>query len=228
MGRRPGPQVRADHLFAARDSRARRARPRPQRQAEVRPRLRLLHSRPLPPPADCRTFCVTTAATAVRDPELHRRHQHRELLGRNQQVRRRTSGPWGSSTSTRTWTGRPDRPQARLCHGVRRGRSQQLDRTLAGFARTPNVGALPIGLGCETGRHAPGRGEHLELITLGGVKKKPLVLTIQESGGIGKTVEAGVKAVIDLLPVVSEYKGTLPAKHIMLGTIAAGQTGTAG
>jgi altronate hydrolase len=72
-------------------------------------------------------------------------------------------------------------------------------------------------------------GEHLELITLGGTKKKPLVLTIQESGGIGKTVEAGVQAVIDLLPTVSEYRRVqLPAKHIMLGTNCGGSDGNSG
>jgi altronate hydrolase len=108
---------------------------------------------------------------------------------------------------------------------------KQLDRTLAGFARHPNVGAyILIGLGCETGQamHLV-EGEHLELITLGGAKKKPLVLTIQESGGIAKTVEAGVKAVIDLLPVVSEYKRVqLPAKHIILGTNCGGSDGNSG
>jgi len=108
---------------------------------------------------------------------------------------------------------------------------KQLDRTLAGFARHPNVGAyILIGLGCETGQamHLV-EGEHLELITLGGTKKKPLVLTIQESGGIGKTVEAGVKAVVDLLPVVSEFRRVeLPAKHIMLGTNCGGSDGNSG
>jgi len=108
---------------------------------------------------------------------------------------------------------------------------KQLDRTLAGFARHPNVGAyILIGLGCETGQamHLV-EGEHLDLITLGGKKKKPLVLTIQESGGIGKTVEAGVKAVIDLLPVVSECRRVqLPAKHIMLGTNCGGSDGNSG
>ncbi|HKB02769.1 MAG TPA: altronate dehydratase family protein [Gemmataceae bacterium] len=108
---------------------------------------------------------------------------------------------------------------------------KQLDRTLAGFARHPNVGAyILIGLGCETGQaiHLVD-GEHLELITLGGTKKKPLVLTIQESGGIAKTVDAGVKAVIDLLPVVSEYKRVqLPAKHVMLGTNCGGSDGNSG
>jgi altronate hydrolase len=108
---------------------------------------------------------------------------------------------------------------------------RQLDRTLAGFARHPNVGAyILIGLGCETGQamHLV-QGEHLELITLGGTKKKPLVLTIQESGGIAKTVEAGVKAVVDLLPVVSEARRVqLPAKHIMLGTNCGGSDGNSG
>lgn len=108
---------------------------------------------------------------------------------------------------------------------------KQLDRTLAGFARHPNVGAyILIGLGCETGQamHLV-QGEHLELITLGGTKKKPLVLTIQECGGIGKTVEAGVKAVVDLLPVASEVKRVqLPAKHIMLGTNCGGSDGNSG
>jgi altronate hydrolase len=108
---------------------------------------------------------------------------------------------------------------------------RQLDRTLAGFARHPNVGAyILIGLGCETGQamHLV-EGEHLDLIILGGKKKKPLVLSIQECGGIGKTVEAGVKAVADLLPVVSEHRRVqLPAKHIMLGTNCGGSDGNSG
>src|SRR5207302_338837 len=49
------------------------------------------------------------------------------------------------------------------------------------------------------------------------------------SGGIGKTVEAGVKALIDLLPVASEVKRVeLPAKHIMLGTNCGGSDGNSG
>lgn len=108
---------------------------------------------------------------------------------------------------------------------------KQLDRTLAGFARHPNVGAyLLIGLGCETGQaiHLV-EGEHLDLITLGGQKKKPTVLTIQESGGIGKTVEAGVKAAIDLLPMVNEHRRTtISAKHLILGTNCGGSDGNSG
>jgi altronate hydrolase len=93
------------------------------------------------------------------------------------------------------------------------------------------VGAyILIGLGCETGQaiHLV-QGENLELITLGKPKQKPLVLTIQESGGIGKTVDAGFKAVVDLLPVVNNIKRVqLPAKHIMLGTNCGGSDGNSG
>jgi altronate hydrolase len=108
---------------------------------------------------------------------------------------------------------------------------QQLERTLAGIARHANVGAyLLIGLGCETGQaiHLI-ESEHLDLIQLNGYKKKPAVLTIQECGGIGKTVEAGVKAVIDLLPHVNDVKRiSIPAKHIILGTNCGGSDGNSG
>ena len=108
---------------------------------------------------------------------------------------------------------------------------RQLDLTLAGFARHANVGAyILIGLGCETGQaiHLI-ENEHLDLIQLNGHKKKPVVLSIQESGGIGKTVEAGVKAVLELLPVVNEVKRTsISAKHIMLGTNCGGSDGNSG
>jgi len=108
---------------------------------------------------------------------------------------------------------------------------KQLDRTLAGFARHPNIAAyIVIGLGCETGQaiHLI-ESEHLDLIQLNGHKKKPLVLSIQELGGIGKTVEAGVKAVAEWLPMVNEGKRTtISAKHIILGTNCGGSDGNSG
>jgi altronate hydrolase len=108
---------------------------------------------------------------------------------------------------------------------------KQLDRTLAGFARHPNVGAyILVGLGCEIvqASHLI-EHEHLELLQLNGPAKKPLALTIQECGGIGKTVEAGVQAVIDLLPRVNEVRRVqLPAKHLILGTNCGGSDGNSG
>jgi altronate hydrolase len=105
----------------------------------------------------------------------------------------------------------------------------QLDRTLAGFARHPNVAAyVLVGLGCETGQ-AIHLIEHQNLIQLNGSRKKPLVLTIQECGGIRKTVEAGVRAVSELLPQVNDVRRTkLSADKIVLGTNCGGSDGNSG
>lgn len=106
---------------------------------------------------------------------------------------------------------------------------QQLDRTLAGFARHPNVAAyILIGLGCETGQAA-----HLiegeRLIQLDGTRAAPLTLSIQDCGGIGKTVEAGVRHVAEMLPRVNDVRRTaLPARHLMLGTNCGGSDGNSG
>ena len=85
----------------------------------------------------------------------------------------------------------------------------QLDRTLAGFARHPNVAAyILVGLGCETGQ-AIHLIEHQGLIQLNGSAETAAGhLTIQECGGIGKTVDAGVRAVAELLPRVNDVKRT--------------------
>jgi altronate hydrolase len=105
----------------------------------------------------------------------------------------------------------------------------QLDRTLAGFAKHANVAAyILVGLGCETGQ-AIHLVENQGLIQLNGSKKKPLVLTIQECGGIGKTVDAGVNALVELLPQVNAIRRTsLPASKIVLGTNCGGSDGNSG
>ena len=107
---------------------------------------------------------------------------------------------------------------------------KQLEHTLAGFAKHPNVAVyILIGLGCEIVQ-ATHLVESEGLIQLGGVKKAgPVVLTIQESGGIGKTVAAGVKAINELLPRVNDVKRVeLPAKHLILGTNCGGSDGNSG
>jgi altronate hydrolase len=105
----------------------------------------------------------------------------------------------------------------------------QLDRTLAGFAKHPNVAAyILVGLGCETGQ-AVHLIEHQGLLQLGGLQKKPIVLTIQECGGIAKTVEAGVRAVAELLPRVNDVRRTrLSADKLILGTNCGGSDGNSG
>jgi altronate hydrolase len=105
----------------------------------------------------------------------------------------------------------------------------QLDRTLAGFARHPNVAAyILVGLGCETGQ-AIHLVEHQGLVQLNGSREKPVVITIQECGGIAKTVDAGVRAVGELLPQVNDIKRTqLAADKIVLGTNCGGSDGNSG
>ncbi len=74
-----------------------------------------------------------------------------------------------------------------------------LQRTLAGMARHPNVGAyLIVGLGCESNQAA-------DLVGNYGLQcAAPLV--IQELGGIRKAVAAGVAAVEGLLPQVNAWE----------------------
>ncbi len=106
---------------------------------------------------------------------------------------------------------------------------RQLDRTLAGIARHANVAAyILIGLGCETGQ-ASHLIEGEKLTQIGRPDNKPLVLTIQECGGIAKTVDVATQTVINLLPQVNEIKRVpLPAKHIILGTNCGGSDGNSG
>jgi altronate hydrolase len=55
------------------------------------------------------------------------------------------------------------------------------------------------------------------------------VLTIQECGGIGKTVDAGVRAIAELLPQVNDIRRTkLSADKIVLGTNCGGSDGNSG
>ncbi|MBL8866146.1 MAG: altronate dehydratase, partial [Planctomycetia bacterium] len=108
---------------------------------------------------------------------------------------------------------------------------KQLDRTLAGIANHPNVaGYILIGLGCETGQAAHLiENEHLELVQLGKSKQKPILLSIQECGGIGKTVDAGVAAIAEMLPRLNDVKRTsISAKHLILGTNCGGSDGNSG
>ncbi len=105
----------------------------------------------------------------------------------------------------------------------------QLDRTLAGFAKHPNVAAyILVGLGCETGQ-AIHLVENQGLIQLNGPKKLPTVITVQDCGGIAKTVDAGARAVAELLPRVNEVRRTrLTADKIILGTNCGGSDGNSG
>jgi altronate hydrolase len=105
----------------------------------------------------------------------------------------------------------------------------QLDRTLAGFAKHANVAAyILVGLGCETGQ-ALHLVENQGLLQLGASSAKPAVLTIQECGGIGKTVDAGVRAIAQMLPRINDVRRVpLTLDKIVLGTNCGGSDGNSG
>jgi altronate hydrolase len=112
---------------------------------------------------------------------------------------------------------------------------EQLDRTLAGFAKHPNVGAyILVGLGCETGQASHLiEGQGLLQIQMPGKPgdrpRKPTTITIQECGGIPKTVEVLARIIGELLPQVNDVRRTpQPASKIVLGTNCGGSDGNSG
>jgi altronate hydrolase len=107
-----------------------------------------------------------------------------------------------------------------------------LERVLAGFAGHPNIGAyVLVGLGCEV-NFASNLIESRQLVTIGtdGSKRDgPMVLNIQEQGGVGKTIDAAVDAVRRLMPEANSWTRTeQPASKILLGLECGGSDGNSG
>lgn len=102
-----------------------------------------------------------------------------------------------------------------------------LRRTLSGFALHPNVFShVIVGLGCEVNQ-ASQLIEAEQL--LGKTPTMPRMLTVQESGGIAKTVARGIEAVEQLLPLANAVRRTTqPAAKILLGTNCGGSDGNSG
>jgi altronate hydrolase len=95
-----------------------------------------------------------------------------------------------------------------------------LQRTLAGMARHPNIGAyILVGLGCETNQISDLVDRHqLTRNGNGAGHEAPLHLVIQDEGGIRKTIEAGIAAVEKLLPLVNQAERTpQPVSEVMVG-----------
>jgi len=106
----------------------------------------------------------------------------------------------------------------------------QLQRTLAGMARHPNVGAyILVGLGCEINQ-IDALVENYGLHTCNGILPgRAPALQIQELGGIRKTVEAGVAAIEALLPQVNAARRTpQPISELVLGVQCGGSDGWSG
>lgn len=110
---------------------------------------------------------------------------------------------------------------------------QQLTRTLAGFARHPNIGAyLVIGLGCETAQ-ASYLMEQGHLVQLNGVpqQKAPnrLMMNIQDQGGVAKTVRHATEMIREMLPEVNKVERVpIPLSELILGLNCGGSDGNSG
>jgi altronate hydrolase len=109
---------------------------------------------------------------------------------------------------------------------------RQLARTLAGFARHPNIAAyIIVGLGCETGQ-ASFLDEQFHLVELGNAQpttQRPLLMNIQDYGGVAKTVKRGIAALQELLPQVNEARRVpIPVSELVLGTNCGGSDGNSG
>jgi altronate hydrolase len=118
-----------------------------------------------------------------------------------------------------------------LAHGTGCGMASEgegyeaLQRVLWGHATHPNVGAaIFIGLGCEVmqiGRMKAMFGSSGEERFHG--------LTIQETGGTRKTVEAGIEAIKKLLPSVNDVRRVpIPLSELTVGLQCGGSDGFSG
>ncbi|MCC5849638.1 MAG: altronate dehydratase [Verrucomicrobia bacterium] len=102
--------------------------------------------------------------------------------------------------------------------------SDLLERVLMGMARHPNVyGYLIIGLGCE-GMQAPGLKERLRE---NGHEAPTLV--IQQTGGIRKTIAAGISALEEMMPQANRMRrGSHPASKLVLAMQCGGSDANSG
>jgi altronate hydrolase len=106
---------------------------------------------------------------------------------------------------------------------------QVLQRTLAGYAKHPNVAAyIVLGLGCEVNQ-AVEMVEQQKMAVRGHPERKPVVLTIQETGGIRKTIERAAAEVAKLLPQANDVRRTRqPISELVLATNCGGSDGSSG
>ena len=120
-----------------------------------------------------------------------------------------------------------------------------LQRTLAGMAAHANVGAyILVGLGCEVNqiselvenyhlaaKEAPTlrRANQQSRVTSHESRLPPPSLTIQDTGGIRKTTEAGIALVKELLPVVNAYeRDAVPISELTVALQCGGSDGWSG
>ncbi|RIK81305.1 MAG: galactonate dehydratase [Planctomycetota bacterium] len=109
---------------------------------------------------------------------------------------------------------------------------EMLNRTLAGIARHPNVGAfLLVGLGCEQGAmsYLVDSQKLVQIDGFASASSGPPVLIMQETGGTERTVAEGCRRLAELLPWANDVRREpIPASEIVLGCECGGSDGSSG
>jgi altronate hydrolase len=97
------------------------------------------------------------------------------------------------------------------------------------MARHPNIGGyVLVGLGCEVNQ-VPSLVEKYHLDRLQEGEQAPAFLTIQQTGGVRKTVESAVKAVEKMLPSVNAQQRTRqPVSKLTLAMNCGGSDANSG
>lgn len=97
-----------------------------------------------------------------------------------------------------------------------------LRRTLAGYARHPNLaGVLIVGLGCE-------RNQVASLVESQNLASDSRLRTLvmQDSGGTRATIAAGIRAIEEMLPAANAARRqTVSASHLKIGLECGGSDG---
>src|SRR6476661_4789243 len=104
---------------------------------------------------------------------------------------------------------------------------EMLRRTLAGFARNPNVaGYLFVGLGCETNQFEALFESQRERL---GDLRLPPYIGIQDSGGVAAAIEEGLQALAVRLPHANEFeRESVPVSELMLALQCGGSDSFSG
>ena len=104
-----------------------------------------------------------------------------------------------------------------------------LQRVIAGMARHPNIGGyLLIGLGCEVNQ-VSSLVKDYQLDDLQEGENTPTFLTIQQTGGVRKTVESAINSIKELLPKVNKFKRTnQPVSKLTLAMNCGGSDSNSG
>jgi altronate hydrolase len=107
-----------------------------------------------------------------------------------------------------------------------------LNRVMGGIARHPNIGGyVLVGLGCETATLGYLLDDQ-KLVQIGGAgknAKRPPVLSMQDTGGTTKTIEAAARLVAQMLPEADDVRREpIPLSELVLGTNCGGSDGNSG